>query len=83
MINVENGLTLACGNREEIFADISSIASSVSEYLQSNLSLPKEKAREKILLAIERGFLISEKMDSKTAYEMQKLTKKINEKVGN
>ena len=42
--------------------------------------LSKEQAQEKIMLAVERGFLISCEMDSQTAYEMQELTKKINER---
>ena len=76
MITVENGNAQFEGNKEELFADLSSIASYAFEHLAKKIS--KEKAQEKIMLAIERGFLISEEMNSKTAYEMQKLTQKIN-----
>lgn len=75
MITVNNGEVKVAGAKEELMADVSSIASFMFEYLSKNY---KDKAQEKILLAIERGFLISEEMTSKTAYEMQKLTEKIN-----
>ena len=75
MITVNNGEVKVAGAKEELMADVSSIASFMYEYLAKNY---KDKAQEKILLAIERGFLISEEMTSKTAYEMQKLTEKIN-----
>lgn len=78
MISVSCGNTKIQGSKEEIFADISTIASYAYEHLAKKLS--KDKAQEKILLAVERGFLISSEMDSQTAYEMQKLTKKINER---
>lgn len=78
MISVKYGDTKVQGSKEEIFADISSIASYAYEHLAKKLS--KEQAQEKIMLAVERGFLISSEMDSQTAYEMQKLTKKINER---
>ena len=76
MITVKYGDTKILGNKEEIFADLSSIASYAYENLAKKLS--KEKAKEKILLAVERGFLISGEMNAETAYEMQKLTEKIN-----
>ena len=75
MITVNNGDVKVAGAKEELLADVSSIASFMYEYLTKNY---KDKAQEKILLAIERGFLISEKMTQETAYEMQELTKKIN-----
>jgi hypothetical protein len=78
MISVKFGNTKVEGSKEEIFADISTIASYAYEHLAKQLS--KEEAQEKIMLAVERGFLISCEMDSQTAYEMQKLTKKINER---
>ena len=78
MITVKYGDTKIEGNKEEIFADLSSIASYAYEHLAKKYS--KEKAQEKIILAIERGFLISGEMNAETAYEMQKLTKKINGK---
>lgn len=78
MITVKYGETKIEGNKEEIFADLSSIASYAFEHLSKKLS--KEKAKEKILLAVERGFLISGEMNAETAYEMQKLTEKINGK---
>ena len=78
MIRVKYGDTKVQGSKEEIFADISSIASYAYEHLAKKLS--KEQAQEKIMLAVERGFLISAEMDSQTAYEMQELTKKINER---
>ena len=78
MISVKYGDTKVQGSKEEIFADISSIASYAYEHLAKKLS--KEQAQEKIMLAVERGFLISAEMDSQTAYEMQELTKKINER---
>lgn len=77
MITVKYGDTKILGNKEEIFADLSSIASYAYENLAKKLD--KEKAKEKILLAIERGFLISEDMTQETAIEMQKLTKKLME----
>lgn len=76
MIKVKNGQVEASGTKEEIFADLSSIASYAYEHLAKKLD--KEKAKEKILLAVERGFLISGEMNAETAYEMQKLTEKIN-----
>ena len=78
MISVKYGDTKVQGSKEEIFSDISSIASYAYEHLAKKLS--KEQAQEKIMLAVERGFLISAEMDSQTAYEMQELTKKINER---
>jgi hypothetical protein len=78
MISVNLGETKIAGSKEEILVDISTIASYAFEYLAKKMT--KEKAQEKVLLAIERGFLISSEMDAETAYEMQKLTKKINGK---
>lgn len=78
MISVKYGDTKVQGSKEEIFSDISSIASFAYEYLAKKMT--KEKAQEKVLLAVERGFLISAEMDAETAYEMQELTKKINER---
>ena len=78
MITVKDSVATIEGTKEEVFADISTIASYAFEHLAKKLN--KEKAQEKILLAVERGFLISCEMDSQTAYEMQKLTKKINER---
>lgn len=75
MITINNGDVRASGGREELLADISSVASFMCEYLQKKYS---EKAQEKVLLAIERGFLIGKEMNAKTAYEMQKLTQRIN-----
>ena len=76
MIKVKNGQVSVLGTNEELFADLSSIASYINEHLATNIG--KTKAQEKILLAVERGFLISDKMDNETVLEMQKLTKKIN-----
>jgi hypothetical protein len=76
MINVENGYATVKGDKEEIFADISSISSYAFEYLAK--TMPKEKAQEKIMLAVKRGFLITGEMDAETAYKIQELTKKIN-----
>ena len=76
MITVKYGETKIEGNKEEIFADLSSIASYVFEHLSKKLS--KEKAQEKIMLAVERGFLIDEKLDNEKVLEMQKLTEQIN-----
>ena len=76
MINVENGFATVKGDKEEIFADISSIASYAFEYLAK--TMPKEKAQEKIILAVKRGFLITDVMDAEIAYKIQELTKKIN-----
>ena len=76
MINVENGYATVQGDKEEIFADISSISSYAYEYLAK--TMPKEKAQEKIMLAVKRGFLITGEMDAETAYKIQELTKKIN-----
>ena len=78
MISVKYGNTKVEGSKEEIFADLSTIASYAYEHLAKKLS--KEEAQEKIMLAVERGFLISCDMNAETAYEMQKLTKKINER---
>ena len=76
MINVENGFAVVQGDKEEIFADISSIASYAFEYLAK--TMPKEKAQEKVIQAVKRGFLITGEMDAETAYKIQELTKKIN-----
>lgn len=76
MITVKNGQVEVLGTKEEIFADLSSIASYAVEHLTKHLS--KEKAQEKIMLAVERGFLIDEKLDNEKVLEMQKLTEKIN-----
>ena len=76
MITVKNGNAKFEGNKEEIFADLSSIASYAYEHLAKSTS--KEKAKDKILLAVERGFLISGEMNAEIAYQMQKLTEKIN-----
>ena len=76
IINVENGYATVKGDKEEIFADISSISSYAYEYLAK--TMPKEKAQEKIMLAVKRGFLITGEMDAETAYKIQELTKKIN-----
>ncbi len=76
MINVENGYATVKGDKEEIFADISSIASYAFEYLSK--TMPKEKAQEKIMQAVKRGFLITGEMDAEIAYRIQELTKKIN-----
>lgn len=78
MIKVKNGLVEASGTKEDIFADLSSIASHISLHFGDDLG--KVKAQEKIALAVERGFLISRDMTRETAYEMQKLTEKINGK---
>lgn len=77
MIVVNNGDVKVAGAKEELLADVSSIASFMNDYLTKNY---KDNAKEKISLAIERGFLINEKMDAQTAYEMQQLTKKIEER---
>ena len=76
MIKVENGLVEVSGTKEDIFADLSSLASYINLHLSNDLG--KVKAQEKIILAVERGFLISKDMTQETAYEMQKLTEKIN-----
>ena len=78
MISVKDSVATIEGTKDEVFADISTIASYAYEHLAKKLS--KEKAQEKVLLAVERGFLISAEMDAETAYEMQELTKKINER---
>ena len=78
MISIKDSVATLEGNKEEIFADISTIASYAYEYLAKKLS--KEEAQEKIMLAVERGFLISSDMNAETAHEMQKLTNKINGK---
>ena len=78
MISVKDSVATIEGTKDEVFADISTIASYAYEHLAKKLS--KEKAQEKILLAVERGFLISSEMDSQTAYEMKKLTNKIKER---
>ena len=78
MISVKDSVATIEGSKDEVFADISTIASYAYEHLAKKLS--KEKAQEKVLLAVERGFLISSEMDAETAYEMQELTKKINER---
>ena len=78
MIKVKNGLVEVEGTKEDIYADLSSIASYINLHLSNDLG--KVKAQEKIILAVERGFLISKDMTQDTAYEMQKLTKKINER---
>lgn len=78
MINVENGFAIVQGDKEEIFADISSIASYAFEYLAK--TMPKEKAQEKIVQAVKRGFFITGEMDAEIAYKIQELTKKINGK---
>lgn len=76
MITVKYGDTKIEGNKGEIFADLSSIANYAYKHLADKLG--KEKAKEKIILAVERGFLISEDMTQETAIEMQKLSIKIN-----
>jgi hypothetical protein len=76
MINVENGFATVQGDSEEIFADISSIASYAFEYLAKDMT--KEKAQEKVMLAVKGGFLITDEMDKEIAYKIQELTKKIN-----
>jgi hypothetical protein len=76
MIKVKNGLVEVSGTKEDIFADLSSLASYINLHLSNDLG--KVKAQEKIILAVERGFLISKDMTQETAYEMQKLTEKIN-----
>lgn len=78
MISVKYGKAKVEGSKEEIFADLSTIASYAFEHLAKKLS--KEEAQEKIMLAVERGFLISSDMNAETAHEMQKLTNKINGK---
>lgn len=78
MINVKYGNTTIEGGKDEIFADISSIASYAFEYLSK--TMPKEKAQEKIMQAVKRGFLITDEMDKEIAYKIQELTKKINGK---
>lgn len=70
MITVSNGLVEVLGTKEDLLSDLSSIASHLKEHLG--------KTEEQIVLAVERGFLISGKMTQETAMEMQKLTKKIN-----
>jgi hypothetical protein len=76
MIKVKNGLVEVAGTKEDIFADLSSIASYINLHLADDLG--KVRSQEKIILAVERGFLISKDMTQETAYEMQKLTEKIN-----
>lgn len=76
MIKVKNGLVEASGTKEDIYADLSSIASHINLHLSNDLG--KIIAQEKIILAVERGLLISKDMSQETAYEMQKLTEKIN-----
>ena len=78
MIKAENGLVTVLGTDDDLFNDLSSIASYINEHLANDIG--KRKAQEKILLAVERGFLISDKMTQETAIEMQKITKKINER---
>ena len=75
MIKVNNGLVEVSGSNEDLLSDLSSIASCLKEHLASN---SKVKTEEKIVLAVERGFLISGDMTQEIAIEMQKLTKKIN-----
>lgn len=80
MIKVDVGIVKIEGTQKEILSDLSTIASNINEYLSKEIG--RVKAEEKILLAMERGFLINEKMDAEIAYEIQKITKKIEEKVG-
>ena len=70
MIKVNNGLVEVLGTKEDLLSDLSSIASYLKEHLG--------KSEEQIVLAVERGFLITGKMTQETAIEMQKLSKKIN-----
>ena len=77
MIKVKNGLVDAKGTYEELLNDLSSISGCIRDILKPYRN--EEKAQEKIMLAIERGFLISEDMTQETAIEMQKLTKKLME----
>lgn len=79
MIKVEFGNVESRGCNKELYADLSSISSYVFEYLKKT-NLDRARAKEKILLSIERGFLINEKLDSVTIDKMNKLTEKINRK---
>lgn len=75
MITVKNGLVDVKGANEELFNDLSSVCGYLRDCLRDYLN--EETAQEKILLAVERGFLISKNMNKETAYEMQQLTRKI------
>lgn len=76
MIKVKNGQVDVTGTNEELFNDLSSICGYIRDCLRDYLN--EDTAQEKIILAVERGFLISKDMTQETAYEMQKLTEKIN-----
>ena len=75
MITVKNGLVDVKGTNEELFNDLSSVCGYLRDCLRTYLN--EDKAQEKIMLAVERGFLISGDMTQETAYEMQQLTRKI------
>ena len=79
MIKVEFGNVESRGCNKELYADLSSISSYVFEYLRKT-NLDKKKAKEKILLSVERGFLINEKLDTGTIDKMNELTEAINRK---
>lgn len=76
MINVKNGLVDVKGTYEELLNDLSSVSGCLRDLLKSYRN--EEQAQEKIMLAVERGFLIDEKLDNEKVLEMQKLTEKIN-----
>ena len=76
MIKVDNGLVTVKGNNEEIMNDLSSVCGYLRDCLRKDFN--EDISQEKIMLAVERGFLISENMTHKTALDMQKLTKRIN-----
>ena len=75
MIKTVNGLVEVSGTNDVLFNDLSSICGYLRDCLRDYLN--EETAQEKILLAVERGFLISKDMDVDTIKAMQKLTKKI------
>ena len=78
MIKIDTGITRIEGNQEEIMADLSTAISGIKETLSRKLGVNENVAEEKILLAVERGFLINKEMDSSTAYEIRKISEKIN-----
>ena len=78
MIKIDTGITKIEGNHEEIMADLSTAISGIKETLFRMLGVNENAAEEKILLAVERGFLINKEMDSSTAYEIRKISEKIN-----
>lgn len=78
MITINTGITKIEGSQKDIMADLSTAVSELKEVLMKMMGINENTAEDKILLAVERGFLLTKKMDSTIAYEVHKLSETIN-----